>query len=371
LQAQVQPGNPGDHFFIQPDVYIGKLLKIHEEMTNPGISSVINVGFNFQTFGKRDWHQDLNFPEIGVSVGYTQFGNMDTLGFSLAVVPQLYLRKKNGRPLQLEWTFGAGLAWFNNPYDRDDNPGNKVIGSRFSAVIKFGVGIHYALSKNLALRTGVAYIHYSNGHTAVPNIGANIAGGYLGVKYYIAQKEEYVKTETNTPSRKIRFNLKAGLGFQEASGTTELSDGPTYFIYSISPYISRRYSRVHNAHLGLHFNYYTSYYNQIINEEYFDNNYFLNSSNVVLFAGDEIMIGRLSFVAQLGINVFQPFKKKIRDIGINNDNFKDFYMTAKVGLQYYPIYQIPETKNKFFVGIYLKTIGGRADFAEMGMGYTF
>jgi Lipid A 3-O-deacylase (PagL) len=371
LHAQVLPDMSGDKLFIQPDLYVGKLLDIHPEMTNPGISSVIDLGFNFQTYGKRDWHQDLNFPEMGIAIGYTQFGNYDTMGFSLAIVPQLMLRKKNGKPLQFEWTFGTGLAWFNNPYNRDKNPDNKVIGSRFSAVIKLGAGIHYRLSEKLALRTGLAYVHYSNGHTAVPNIGANIMSGYIGLKYYTSPKQEYIKTETLKPSRNIRFNLKAGLGFHEAEGTTEVSDGPIYLVYSISTYISKRYSRVHNAHLGLHLNYFTYYYNLIINEEYFDNNYFLNSSNIVLFIGDEMMIGRLSFVAQLGINVYQPLRKKLKDIGTIPSQFKDYYISGKVGLQYYPVYQVSDTKNKFYVGIYLKSIGGKADFAEAGIGYTF
>lgn len=370
-QDTIQSEPPADNLFIDGQVYVGKMLNIHPEFPKVGLSSLFDIGINFQTLGKRDWHQDLNYPEIGISFSFANFGNNEILGQSFAIIPSLSLGKKPLEKASLEWRFGAGLAWFNKPYDLHSNPENVVNGSRFAVIVRASGGVRYRLSNKFSLRLGGELIHYSNGHTAVPNVGTNIIGLNAGLKYYPDYREDYFRHKTELPSKKLHVNLKVALGFHEIEGTTDAPAGPTYAVYSGSFYVSKRFNRVHNGHLGLDYHYYTAFHDLILHEDFFDDNYFWNSSTIVLFIGDEMMIGRLSFVAQLGYNLYNPFKKKMRELGIWDKKWIDFRISAKVGLQYYPFYQIPSTRNKVYVGLYLKTISGKADFAEVAIGYTF
>jgi len=370
-QDSSQAEGQGDKLFWSAQFYGGKMLAIHQDFPEVGFSTLYDIGINFQTLGKRDWHQDLNYPEIGISLSYANFGNDEILGQSIAIIPTLMLGRKPRSKSSMEWKFGAGMAWFNKPYDLHNNPDNVVNGSRFAVIITASGGLHYRISEKYSFRVGGQLVHYSNGHTAVPNVGTNILGAYVGLNFYPDYKDDYSKHELTQPSRKLRLNIKAAIGFHEIEGTVDAPAGPTYLVYSGSFYLSKRFSRVHNGHLGIDYHYYTAFHDLIVNEDFFDDNYFWNSSTVVLYVGDEIMIGRLSFIAQLGYNIFNPFKKKMRELGLYDNKWVDFRVTAKVGIQYYPFYQIPETRKKVYVGLYLKTISGKADFAEAAVGYTF
>lgn len=368
--AQSTPQNFRGTPQVETALYWGHIMHIHPDFPSTNPISMIEVNGSFQLRGYRDWHQNLGYPEIGIALQYTSFGNLDTLGSSFAVVPNITLRKQIAKHrIVLEWRASTGLAWCNKPYDLFKNPGNEVIGSRFSAVIELSGGIHWRLSPSWALRLGGAIIHYSNGHTAVPNIGANMVTGYLGMKYDFKPNAGFYQATVEKPPHRWRLNLLFGLGLHEIEGTTASPDGPTYPVYVISGYASKRLSRVHNLQVGVHYHYYTAYHDQIVLEDLFDKNYGWNATNIAVFAGDEVMIGRLSFIANLGYNVFNPFKARY----LETDMIKwvEVRMFAKVGLQYYPIRQLADTRHRFFVGLYLKTISGKAEFAQLGAGYTF
>lgn len=370
--AQLVDSAQGDKLFFQTDFYAGNLLDIHPDFPENKISTLYEAGISFQTLGKRGWHQDIGFPEVGIAFSYASFGNAEVLGKSIALIPNISFRDQMmDKNLNFEMRFGAGLAWFSKPYDFKGNPENLVIGSRYSVIVNISGGVHYKLSQKFSIRLGAALIHYSNGHTAVPNIGANIISGYLGLKYYPDRQSEFTRSATVMPSQKLRFTLRAGVGFHEQEGTVSAPNGPMYTVYCLSPYLTKRFSRIHNGHIGLHFHYYTAFHALIINEDVFESNYKINSSNIVFFIGDEIMMGRLSFVAQIGYNIFHPFKERMIELGFSSSKWMDFRITGKFGIQYYPLYQIDETRKKFYIGIYLKSIAGKADFAETAIGYTF
>ena len=90
--------------------------------------------------------------------------------------------------MNYEWDFGLTYGW--KPYDRERNPFNAVIGSHMTAYIDVGFYLRWMLSRQWDVNLGASITHYSNGNTAMPNGGLNVAGAKLSVAYYINRKAQ-------------------------------------------------------------------------------------------------------------------------------------------------------------------------------------
>lgn len=88
--------------------------------------------------------------------------------------------------LNYEWDFGVTYGW--KAYDKETHPENRVIGSKMTAYIDFGLYLRWMLSKDWDLNVGATITHYSNGNTAIPNAGLNVLSAKVGVAYYIGRR---------------------------------------------------------------------------------------------------------------------------------------------------------------------------------------
>ncbi len=90
-------------------------------------------------------------------------------------------------------------------------------------------------------------------------------------------------------------------------------------------------------------------------------------------AGHEFLLGHFSLLAQGGVYLYNPFYR---------DEYKEFYngdtkakiktyITAKLGVQYYIKNITLKDKHQLYVGSYIKTNFGQADFFETGLGWQF
>ena len=83
-----------------------------------------------------------------------------------------------------EWNFGVSGPW--RPYDPENNPTQWVVGSRVNALISAGLHLDYSLSPRMSIVAGATVTHFSNGNTALPNAGLNLADGRIGLVYNFA-----------------------------------------------------------------------------------------------------------------------------------------------------------------------------------------
>ena len=120
----------------------------------------------------------------GIGVGYNTFLAKEALGDPLSLflfqggtIVQILPRFS----LDYEWKFGIATGWV--PYDAETNPNNGFIGSRTTALISFGANLNYEVIRNIRLKAGIAFNHYSNGNTKLPNGGINTAMPYVGLVY--------------------------------------------------------------------------------------------------------------------------------------------------------------------------------------------
>lgn len=90
-----------------------------------------------------------------------------------------------------EWSLGLTMGW--HPYDKENNPENRVIGSKVTAYIDADFYLSYALSNAFDINVGASVSHFSNGNTKFPNAGLNTLGARVGLAYYVNRHLEAAK----------------------------------------------------------------------------------------------------------------------------------------------------------------------------------
>ena len=275
----------------------------------------------------------------------------------------------------LQTRFGMGFSYFTKHYNIVDNPNNLVVGSTITNITFISLDVNYRLSSHFVLNVGGAFYHCSNGHYQLPNLGANMPSATIGISYFPVAKPAFHHRDSITmPKKKLLFNMNIGYGRHEFGSATKATGGPKYSVYQVGLYLSKRMKKTSNVHLGLFVTYYSDYYDYIVNQETFPNQQRLKATILTVFLGHEFMIGHFGLVTQLGFNFYSPFLKEYKNEQTAKQSvlqIADVLISDKIGLHYYISNPYITTKNKLYLGIYLKANSGTADFAELAAGYTF
>ncbi len=371
-QAVLTPP-PKSVLVIQPQVHVGKLLKIYPVFpeTNSAILSEVNIAL--QTAGSKEWHQTFHYPQVGVAFFYGYLGNDEVMGQNYSIVPNLAFNTKKEKRIWLQTRFGMGFSYFTKHYDKITNPTNLVIGSSINNMTFLAIDAQFKLSSHFNFNIGVSTLHFSNGHYQLPNLGANIAAATVGISYFPKAKPTYYKRDSITkPIKKLLVNINIGYGRHEFGSATKATGGPKYPVWQGAFYVSKRWRQISNLHAGVFVSYYADYYDFIVSEELFEKQQHLKATVITVFLGHEWMIGNFGLVAQSGINVYSPFLKEYRkqqDAKATADLGR--FISNKIGVHFYPCNPIKTASKNIYLGMYLKANFGTADFAEVAAGYTF
>ena len=203
--------------FIEAGVTAGPILDIYPNLPELGVAWSAGVNVAWQTAGRQYWNQAMRYPQVGVLVSVTDLGNPSVLGQEFSLVPNLAYRFARFGKFNLMGFVGIGFALFNKPYDRIENPENKLIGSRLTNKTILGVMLEYQLHRVFDLTGGIEYLHYSNGHNQLPNVGINIPAIHLGIRYFPGGRPAiYHPVDSVVPmNKRWLFNVRLGLGVHE------------------------------------------------------------------------------------------------------------------------------------------------------------
>ncbi len=368
-----EKSKPKDLWFTEANVQPGILLKTYPSFPESAGTWIVDLGFIKQTDGSRKWHQLYHYPKTGFSVMYADLGNKDVLGHCVGFYPHFIFEKAIHNSLVAGVKLGLGLAVFNKQYEAFDNPDNILISSALNGLTTIRGEVSWKVSKKLALSGGVNLWYFFNGHYKVPGIGATILSLSAGVKYKFTRVERRIKYEhLDKPDRKIRFALSVGFGIHEFEGVVEPAGGPQYPVYMGSCYVTKRLSYFSKISTGFDLNYYTDYHDYIINQQLFDDREKLKSTTVVYYVAHEFLTGHISLLIQAGINIYNPFAKEVDKQGLIEQSDFDMLNSNKLGIRYYfTNFDDIKLKNSTYLGINLKTIAFKADFAEVNIGFLF
>jgi len=324
--------------------------------------------------GYKPWHRYYNFPMAGVSVTGGSLGNKAVLGHFAGAMAEIAFEKKINRSFFWAPRLTLGVAWFSSPYNENQNPENVVIGSAFTFLTSAEVMLGYSIGSNTDLISRFSILHASNSHFKLPNVGMNVPAFYVGARYFVSRGGT-IATDSVKPAynKKPQLHVRIALGINESGSSTTPVNGPKYPIYLGSVYVSKLFSPINKVSVGIEAWYNKGVYDFIVSQEFYDKDAQKKSMAVAVVFGNEFLMGHFGLLVTGGIYLYNPFYKdrlKQNEIDGIKDQLKS-WIPARLGVQYYLKNTYFHQNNNLFVGVYIKTNFGQADFLETGLGYMF
>lgn len=307
------------------------------------------LSWNKETYGFNDWEQRFNYPDYGISFAYQNLKN-DVLGNVTSAYAHynFYFLK---RCLMLR--IGQGLAYTNNPYDKENNFRNIAYGSKFMSSTFLMLNYKKArLFDRLGLQAGFSLLHYSNANFKAPNASTNSVTFNLGVTYSLDDEELEYQNTLDENDRKFTQPLKYNIAFRAGINESDVVDSGQFPFYIVSAYIDKRINRKSAFQLGT-----DVFFSNFLKELIYYRSVSFPEENVSgdedfkrvgVFVGHELFINKTSLVTQLGYYVYYPFDFEGRTY-------------FRVGLKRY-------FNDKWFGALTLKSHGAKAEAVEFGIG---
>lgn len=336
---------------------------------------VVSFRYSKLLNGERPWHRYYKFPVLSGYATGGSLGNHHELGYFGGAMAEMGFEKqapsnKWFRALRL----ALGSAYFTSPYDEIKNNSNVVIGSSFTFLAAAEVMAGYQLNSNSALLAKISILHASNSHFQLPNVGMNMPVFSAGLRYRLREPgREMRDTSIMAVNEKIQFNFRVALGVNEQGSSTAPVNGPKYPIYLSSVYLSKMFSPVNKVTGGIEVWYNKGVYDYIVSQDFYDHNRKQKSYAAALMLGHEFLFGHWALLTNGGIYLYNPFYREKLSRG-EKSGVKDKLKTwipARIGANWYLKDATTSPSSNFFVGLYIKTNMGQADFLESGFGYQF
>lgn len=332
---------------IGADMLNGTILK-HKE----GISHLITapsrgfrIHFERKTHGDQPWEKRYNYPDLGVTFTYLDYGN-EALGSTLGLAPYFgfYLTKNKMARSFWRYKLGMGMGYTKNTYDPIHNNKNIAISTKITSEVLVELDHFYKFSPRLESMVSLSMTHFSNGAIKKPNSGINVVSANLGLRYKISPTSyEYKNTEDTPITKKIGFVVitKGGLNEEVVGG------GARPFVI-LTGMLDKQINHKSRIGAGLEW-----FHSESLRKEVEYSNQFGDetpkTARLGVFIGHELMVNDFSLISQFGYYLYDPYK-----------NFDKTYVRAN--LRYYLTKQL-------FGGIGVKSHVGKAESAEFIIGY--
>lgn len=382
-------------FVFTPEIMVGYTAESNEFFPDRNLQTqaLLNFGWDHSK-NPREWARRLKGPKTGISVGYTSFGNKDSLGGAISVLP--FIEFDIFKSKRLRSQVGMGGSYFTKIYDEISNPRNQAVSTRLTWSFRAFMHYEFLRTEGIDWRLGLGYFHHSNGHTRLPNQGYN--SFLLSLSADIKNKdaaEGADLTENSEFDRRVNdyVSFYGGFGINVLS----LAYNDKRGVYTVSGEYGKVLNGLFKVGIGFYYRYYEHYYNYIADEEFlvrpgeefeeFTEDLWRYATNFGLHANGEFMLNHVGFNVQLGINLHKPAYQIDWRINQGWDNtpreippnfmlgeFDSKYrlkktLAARMGLKYYLWDTSKEPVNNIFFGIHINANGGQADFTDISLGY--
>ena len=161
----------------------------HFDKFRPFAPKGINLGLEFPSSQQLPWQQYLNNPTVGLGMSLIAFG-YEMVGESVAMYPYILIPAIRNNYFNLSFKIAAGLGvvtehWYTqedqDPEHYYDNTTSTIFGCYLNAYLTAGANLSVPITRTVALNGEFGYFHMSNGRTCMPNIGANVIYGGVGL----------------------------------------------------------------------------------------------------------------------------------------------------------------------------------------------
>jgi hypothetical protein len=337
--------------------HAGFVIPHHKSMAHliQGHSLGCNLYAKRLVDGTKYWHEAYNMPEHGVDVSFTDTGNPTQLGqqYSVSYLLNLPLNRKRyvedwlriSTPGFKHWLgLGLGMGYATKHWDLETNHQAAVLGSQINVAISLQYSARLFSFSTGEIRAGLRLSHLSNGAFQLPNLGTNNAGVFVS---FVVGKNgaSYMKVLENPKLEK--YLLSAGIvgGLKEIPPPT----GRKYVATVVSLLGERRVSYKSAFGLGVDVLFDSSVIPQVEQR-----------TNEVIRAQQAIQVGALFSYGMF----FDRFSLKIQQgYYVFDAQRLNGSLYHRIGLRY-------ALRGNFYTQLTLKTHFAKADYGELGIGYT-
>lgn len=383
-------------FTFTPEILLGKTMEAYDGFPKIQLQKQFILNFGRRhNYNPQEWAQRLKGPKTGFSVGVTDFGNVDSLGIALIAMPFIEFNAFGSNRFKI--LAGLGASYFTEKYDKEKSPNNRAIATDITWAFRLYLNYQILSTNKIDWRVGLGYSHHSNGHTRLMNNGYNSFLFSLSADIKnplnspVANIFQEIPVYKNTVYNYISF--RGGIG----QNVFALAFNDKQNVYTIAGEYGRVYNNTFKVGIGFYYRFYQHYYDYIKGAEslvqpgrefdYFRSAPLYYASNFGISLHGEILLNHWGIDLQVGYNFHKPaykaewrinegWDKTPREIpetwvlGELNNKYKLKYrISSRLGLKYYLLGIENAPKNNFYVGAYLNSNLGQADFTELSLGY--
>lgn len=384
--------------FIRTEAMLGLSAPSNDFYPAKGLQKQLLLGFGKNhNKNKQEWAHWLTQPKTGILAGFTDFGNLDSLGIALTVMP--YVEFKALKNNKISGLVGLGASYFNKKYDPETNSNNQGISTNLTWSFRSFLYYKFLETEKINYKVGLGYFHHSNGHTKLPNNGINSLLASVVVDFNnnkLNLANDTILSKTNfKQSTYNNLTVRGGYGFHIFADAFNYNKD----VYSFSLEYSKIYQKTYRIGIGAYYRYYEHYYNYLTNNESlvqegreFNNltqNPFWNASNIGVMGSFEFLLNHFGIEVQVGANLHKPAYKIDWRINQGWDNtprvipedwilgeFDTKYnlkqiIYSRMGLKYYVLGTNEVPKHNLYLAAHINSNLGQADFTEFSLGYVY
>ena len=322
-----------------------------------------SLKYNIHTDGRKLWQQLWGYPIWGFGL-YQGFllNDYDELGNPFAAYMFIDLPLKRYKKWSLNYEMGFGLATNWNRHDLLENNYYYPIGSTNTVFIDASLNATFFLGRNFNLTTGLVYTHFSNGAVRLPNLGVNMVGAKVELKYIFKERPEFLKQAVPEYLKEWEWIALLAPSMRQVGFTYIAEDGDTlatafdYGILSFSTTFNRQISYKIKFGVGTDISYNAAYGADTVmvngqpQKAPFET---IDKILVGIYPSFELVLGRLSMIAQPGIYIYQ---KEV-------EGYETAQTYQRIGVKYH-------FWDHLVIGINIRAINfSQADFIEWNIGY--
>jgi hypothetical protein len=252
-------------------------------------------------------------PSYGFGVSVASLGNGDAISrpveaYTFFSWPFAELSER----VQVTTDFGMGVSWNWKAFNPRTNSYTTVLGSDLNARIDWGFYLRFITTPQTSLYAGIDYTHRSNGGTARPDLGINVIGPSVALRYNLSPAR-YQPPISRLPAFRPAWEfVVGGAGGLKNVADTRRPDRQRHFgAFGATAGLQRHFYRYGKIATGTEFTYDGSAsapLNVVDAANLQRRGGAWERMAVGLYGGYEHVIGRFSALVQLGYNVADGVK---------------------------------------------------------------
>lgn len=329
--------------------------------------------------GENNWQQYWHFPNIGIGLGFINLGNNQLLGNAIYGYPYVSIPMYGSNHLAINLKIGTGLSFVTKTwYDADMSRG--VDAGTANSAFSFPVNCYLTASTNFAYRIGeclslagdVGYSHMSNGSFRNPNFGVNIIYARLGAKYdFLAHNA----TQRHDAEYQPPAALEAKAVISGFSREIHYRDHKSFFVGSLHIGVTTPITNWYSFGGGVDAFYDGAFTkrpsddNPLFTRYKIDEDKFSNKLRVGISVNNEVIMGRLSGIIDLGIYLYDPIKNSSPHTNSRRGIFYSYNINNEDGWNYIRLAIRYKIHKKLALQGGIKLHRNVAEMLEFGVGY--